>query len=59
MKELELELELQKLKEAIELRDPYLQIEAIGNLGAKLIMLSNDLGHNFTNCVNNYLDDLK
>jgi hypothetical protein len=55
----ELELELQKLKEAIELRDPYLQIEAIGNLGLALIELSNELGHNYDNCVNNALEDLK
>ncbi len=55
----ELELELQKLKEAIELKDPYLQISAIGNLGVELITLSHELGHNFTNCVNNYLDELK
>lgn len=55
----ELELELQKLKEAIELRDPYLQIEAIGNLGLSLIELSNELGHNYDNCVNNALEDLK
>jgi len=55
----ELELQLQKLKEAIELKDPYLQISAIGNLGVELIELSNDLGHSFTNCVNGYLDELK
>jgi len=55
----ELELKMQKLKEAIELRDPYLQIEAIGKLGVELITLSHELGHNFTNCVNGYLDDLK
>ena len=55
----ELELELQKLKEAIDLRDPYLQLEAIGVLGVSLIKLSNDLGHSFTNCVNGYLEDLK
>ena len=55
----ELELELQKLKEAIELRDPYLQISAIGNLGVSLIELSNELGHNYDNCVNNALEDLK
>ena len=54
----ELELQLQKLKEAIELKDPYNQIESIGVLGLALIELSNELGHNFTNCVNNYLDDL-
>jgi hypothetical protein len=55
----ELELELQKLKEAIELKDPYLQIEAIGKFGVELITLSHELGHNFTNCVNGYLDELK
>ena len=54
----ELELELQKLKEAIELRDPYLQIEAIGVLGLALIELSNELGHNYDDCVNNALNDL-
>jgi hypothetical protein len=48
----ELELELQKLKEAIDLKDPYLQISAIGNLGLSLIDLSNELGHNFDRCVN-------
>ena len=55
----ELKEGMQKLKEAIELRDPYLQISAIGELGTNMILLSNDLGHNFTNCVNGYLDDLK
>lgn len=54
----ELELELQKLKEAIELKDPYLQIEAIGVLGLVLIELSNELGHNYDDCVNNALNDL-
>jgi hypothetical protein len=54
----ELELELQKLKEAIELKDPYLQIEAIGVLGLELIELSNELGHNYDDCVNNALNDL-
>jgi len=54
----ELELELQKLKEAIELKDPYLQIEAIGVLGLQLIELSNELGHNYDDCVNNALNDL-
>ena len=54
----ELELELQKLKEAIELRDPYLQIESIGVLGLALIELSNELGHNYDDCVNNALNDL-
>ena len=54
----ELELELQKLKEAIELKDPYDQIEAIGNLGLQLIELCNELGHNFDRCVNNALNDL-
>ena len=55
----ELELELQKLKEAIELRCPYSQIEAIGVLGLALIELSNELGHNYDNCVNNALEDLR
>ena len=55
----ELELELQKLKEAIELRDPYNQIESIGVLGLALIELSNELGHNYDNCVNNALEDLR
>jgi hypothetical protein len=55
----ELELELQKLKEAIELKDPYLQIEAIGNLGLQLIELCNELGHNFDRCLNNSIDDLR
>ena len=55
----ELKEGIQKLKEAINLKDPYLQIEAIGELGTNMILLSNDLGHNFTNCVNNYLDNLK
>jgi len=54
----ELELELQKLKEAIELKDPYLQIEAIGILGLELIELSNELGHNYDDCVNNAIEDL-
>ena len=53
----ELELELQKLKEAIDLKDPYLQIEVIGMLGVSLIELSNELGHNYDNCVNNALED--
>lgn len=55
----ELELELQKLKEAIELKDPYLQIEAIGELGVSLIELSNKLGHNYDYCVNNALEHLR
>ena len=55
----ELEFELQKLKEAIDLKDPYLQISAIGNLGLSLIELSNELGHNYDNCVNNALEDLR
>ena len=55
----ELELELQKLKEAIDLKDPYLQIEVIGMLGVSLIELSNELGHNYDNCVNNALEDLR
>jgi hypothetical protein len=54
----ELELQLEKLKEAIELKDPYLQIEAIAKFGVELIELSHELGHNFTNCVNAYLDEL-
>ena len=54
----ELELELQKLKEAIELKCPYSQIEAIGVLGLALIELSNELGHNYDDCVNNALNDL-
>jgi hypothetical protein len=55
----ELENGMQKLKTAIELMDPYDQIEAIGQLGANLIFLTNELGHNFIKCVDNYLDDLK
>ena len=55
----ELEEGMQKLKEAIDLKDPYLQIEAIGELGTNIIFLSNKLGHSFTNCVNGYLDNLK
>jgi len=55
----ELELELQKLKEAIELKDPYLQISAIGVLGLALIELSNELDHNYDDCVNNAIEDLK
>ncbi len=55
----ELELELQKLKKAIELKDPYLQIDAIGSLGLELIELCNELGHNYDDCVNNALNDLK
>ena len=54
----ELENGMQKLKEAIELRDPYLQIESIGVLGLALIELSNELGHNYDDCVNNALNDL-
>ena len=48
----ELELELQKLKLAIEIKCPYSQIESIGMLGLALIELSNELGHNFDRCVN-------
>lgn len=55
----ELELELEKLKEAIDIKCPYSQIDAIGKLGVELIELSHELGHNFTNCVNGYLEDLK
>ena len=54
----ELELELQKLKEAIEIKCPYSQIESIGVLGLALIKLSNELGHNYDECVNNALNDL-
>jgi hypothetical protein len=54
----ELELELQKLKEAIDIKCPYSQIEAIGVLGLELITLCNELGHNFDRCVNNALNDL-
>jgi len=54
----ELELQLQKLKEAIEIKCPYSQIEAIGQLGLQLIELSNELGHNYDDCVNNALNDL-
>ena len=55
----ELEEGMQKLKEAIEIKCPYGQIEAIGNLGVSLIELSNELGHNYDNCVNNSIDDLR
>ena len=54
----ELENGMQKLKEAIELMDPYDQIESIGVLGLALIELSNELGHNYDECVNNALNDL-
>jgi len=54
----ELENALNELKKAIELRDPYLQIESIGVLGLALIELSNELGHNYDECVNNALNDL-
>lgn len=55
----ELEFELQKLKEAIEMRDPYLQISAIGNLGLQLKIISLELGHDFNKAVNNSIDDLR
>jgi hypothetical protein len=55
----ELELELQKLKEAIELKDPYLQISAIGNLGLQLKIISLELGHDFNKAVKNSIDDLR
>ena len=54
----ELELQLQKLKEAIDIKCPYSQIDAIGVLGLQLIELSNELGHNYDDCVNNALNDL-
>ena len=54
----DIELQLQKLKEAIELKCPYSQIESIGVLGLALIELSNELGHNYDDCVNNALNDL-
>jgi hypothetical protein len=55
----ELELQLEKLKEAIELKDPYLQIDAIGNLGLQLKIISLELGHDFNKAVNNSIDELK
>ena len=55
----ELEFELQKLKESIELKDPYLQISAIGNLGLQLKIISLELGHDFNKAVNNSIDDLR
>ena len=55
----ELENGMQKLKAAIELMDPYDQIESIGSLGLGLITLCNELGHNYDDCVNNALEDLK
>jgi len=55
----ELELELQKLKDAIDIKCPYSQIEAIGRLGLELKDFADELGHNFDRCVNNALEDLR
>ena len=53
----ELELELQKLKEAIDLKDPYLQISAIGNLTLEIYNICDDLGLDFDKCFTSAYQD--
>ena len=40
-------------------KDPYEQIDAIGDCAVVLIILANQLGHDFNKAVNNSIDDLR